>query len=301
MKLLVNIGEMNSFQLKKIQALGESSHLEIVYDDQVACDLILSTKWQDHYNHPHLKALFVPFTGLNRFPVESLKAQGVQVINTHAKASLVAERALALCLTMMGKVMTYHNALKEEGRWLTRENWGKELWYSLQNKRVGIIGMGHIGQAISSYLKAFNCQILNLERDKPKALGDWYLSLEDLLETSEVLFIACELNPSTKDLINKQNMHLLKNTWLINIGRGGIIEEEALYLSLKTYLLGAAIDVWYNYPKDGTCSPSNYPIHTLDNLVYSPHASCHALEFRDAYYDDIIEKIKIFERTYVGE
>lgn len=295
MKLLVSIGKINHFQEKGIEKLKEKLDIEISYDQNEPCDMILTTSWHETFDHKNLKALFVPYTGLNRFPVKELEKRGVRVINTHAKAKLVAERALSLCLTLMGKVMIYHQAMKE-GRWMTREGWGQELWYSLQNKRVAIIGMGHIGREIINFLKPYNCEILNLERDRSKDLAAGYYDLNNLLIHADVVFLACELNDETRYLINKSNIHLLKDSFLINISRGDVIEEEALYMGVKDYLLGAGIDVWYQYPKDGMVMPSKYPIHTFENIVMSPHASCHAKAFRDAYYEDIVLKIENYVR-----
>lgn len=80
-----------------------------------------------------LHTLFVPYTGLNRFSLAALKDRGVTVINSHGKAEVVAERALALALSVMGRIVEMHVAMQQEGVWLTRKRWGEEYWRSMYN------------------------------------------------------------------------------------------------------------------------------------------------------------------------
>lgn len=304
MRLLIDIGEENSFHYPLLEEMCERNDLEIVYDINIQCEYIITTRWRSNYNQMKLKAVFVPYTGLNRFPVKELKSKGIDIINTHAKAHLVAERALALTLTLLGKVMVYHNALKNEGRWLTRENWGNEFWYSLRNKRCAIIGMGAIGKELVNLLRPFNCKIINLSRDIKKELGDeFYETFEELVAHSDIIFFSCALTSETKYLVNMNNYTQFKNKFIVNISRGDVIEEEALYQMLKeNIILGAAVDVWYQYPRNIATYPSKYDIHLLDNIVMSPHASCHATEFKDAYYIDITDKLEAYiRRGYVRE
>jgi phosphoglycerate dehydrogenase-like enzyme len=271
--------------------------VEEVCTDLTDVDLLLATRLDKQVLHTadKLKALFIPFTGMNKFPLDELKERNVSIINTHGKAPIVAERALALTLSLMGKIVTYHESLRDEGRWLTREFWGTEFWNSLYHKKVGIIGMGNIGQAIIKLLNPFDVEIINLSRDVNKNLADKYVDeLDDLLKECDLLYITCELNAETTGLINSDNIHLLKGKFLINIARGQVVDEKVLYQALKDNVLaGAGLDVWYQYPVNNTKTfPSIYPIHTLSNVVLSPHASCHAEEAKHDYYIDIFNKIE---------
>lgn len=297
MELFVSIGEQNSYQKNSLATLTSSGNITLVDEVTNQTEIILATRWQDAYFHDNLKAVFIPYTGLNRFPVEALREKGVEVINTHAKAKLVAERAFALSLTVMGKVVSYHHKLKQENLWTTRYEWGQEFWYSLQNKRCGIVGMGHIGQALSTYLKPFKCQIITLDRGHLKEDGVEYVeSFEELVESSEVIFFTCALNDQTHHLINMDNLELFKNKFIINVSRGEVIEEEALYKGLEHHIfLGAGIDVWYQYPDNGIGAPSKYT-YDFENIVMSPHASCHAVEFKNSYYEDIFHKIEHYSK-----
>lgn len=297
MRLYIDIGQGNHFQLERFQQV-KSDKIEIV-DDPLKAELLLVTSWSDDYTGEY-KAVFVPYTGLNRFPLEALKSKGVKVINTHAKAKLVAERAFTLCLSVLGKILPYHQALNEEGRWLTREKWGHEFWRSLNHLNVGIVGMGHIGQHLLHYLAPFHCNIINLNRDLNKDLADKYVAgIEELLQESDVIFLACALNDQTIGIINKNHLDLLENKVIINVARGPVLDEETLYLGLKNGLLyGAGIDVWYQYPKPDPIQPSKYDLTKFSNLIMSPHASCHADNFKNDYYDDIFMQINNFEKGF---
>ena len=101
--------------------------------------------------------------------------------------------------------------------------------------------------------------------------------LRRLLPRSHVLIITAPLTPETKGLIGEEELALLpRGALLVNVGRGAIVDEEALYLALKGRQLAAAgLDVWYNYPRDEAAQtdtpPSRFPFHELDNVVMSPH------------------------------
>jgi phosphoglycerate dehydrogenase-like enzyme len=300
MRLKVDIGFTNDYIKNRIKILEFKFPVQVVDQTHVGLEgvdylLAPSLSKENLECASDLKAVFVPFTGTNRFPKDDLSLRGISLYNSHAKAHIVAERALALTLAVMGKINAYDRALRDQGRWLTREAWGQELWHSLYNKKCAIIGMGAIGQKLVPLLKAFNCRILNLERDKVKELGDiYYDDLNVLLAEADLVYLACSLTDETTHLINQDNLHLLQDTFLINIARGPVVEEEALYKGLgQGILLGAGIDVWYQYPKEGNNQqPSSYDLGAFNHLVMSPHASCHTHEDQHAYYEDIFNQIE---------
>lgn len=293
MKLFTDIKSPSRYQEDRLNRL-KGLDIEIIDEITDDVDLILVSRWQDAYWTKNLKAVFVPYTGYNMFPVSQLTQAQIPIFNTHAKSAIVAERAFAMTLSLLGKLRPYHQALLR-GQWSTRENWGDEYWYSLHGKSCGIIGMGHIGRHLRDYLKPFGCTIVNLKRDREKKLGDYYSdTVEELIMLSDIIYITCPLTEATRNLINMDNIVLLKDKWLINVARGGIVSEEALYHGLSEGILrGAGIDVWYQYPKEGPTTPSQYDM-TFDHLVMSPHAASHALEYKDAYDEDIFNQLEAF-------
>ncbi len=244
-----------------------------------------------------LKILFIPFTGTNAFPLQLLKKKGVTISNTHGNAAETAERGIALTLALLGRIVFFHNEL-QQGRWHRSHN-ADDLWESLYHKKCGIMGAGHIGRKIAGHLRPFNCEVIGLKRTMPEKLPENFDAItthaEELIDRSEVIFVSLPLTSSTKGMINATLLDKMQDKYLINIGRGELIEEEALYDALSNgTLAGAALDVWYQYPKkgEGEVYPSQYPFHELHNLVMSPHKASHTSSAVKGNVDAAIENIK---------
>lgn len=159
--------------------------------------------------------------------------------------------------------------------------------------------MGAIGSSLIRLLRPFGVSIVGLERDRHKEMADVYVpELRGLAEACDVLFVCVPLSEHTSGSIDRGVLALMRDKFVINIARGEVIQEDALYWALKEGgLAGAGIDVWYQYPEIGSYEPmfpSRYPVHELKNLVMSPHAALHAIEFRDGYYEDTFNQIEYF-------
>ncbi len=151
----------------------------------------------------------------------------------------------------------------------------------LYGKTVGIIGAGHIGSAIAERAQAFGMKTYAITRtakphpafDRVAAAGD----LDALLPECDFIVVACPLTEATRGLLDRRRLALCKTSAvIINLARGHVIEEEALYQALKNRSIGGAvIDVWYTYPgpEDERPRPSTYPFHELDNIIMTPHCS----------------------------
>jgi lactate dehydrogenase-like 2-hydroxyacid dehydrogenase len=249
----------------------------------------------------NLKIVFVPFTGLNTFPLELLKERGIIISNTHANYNIVAEKAAALALALLGRVVEYDSDLRK-GIWnlsLQREN----MWTSLQNKTCGILGTGKIGSCIAKFTKAFNCLNIGFKKNiniLPEHIDEVSYNLEYVIDKSNIIFITLPLTKDTYHIIDEKVLAKMKNKYLINVGRGDLIVEEALYNALTNgTLAGAGLDVWYNYPgrSNNPVIPSNYPVHNLKNVVLSPHKASHTPEAIQAMIDDTIENIRTYLKT----
>lgn len=153
----------------------------------------------------------------------------------------------------------------------------------LFGKTIGLIGFGHIGAAIAERARAFGMRVMTATRTPAKttAAADWAAGMErlgELLGTADFVIVCCPLTAETRGLLGAAELALLKPTAvLINIARGEIIDEQALYATLRDRrIAGAVIDVWYRYPKADAprMAPSRFPFHELDNVIMTPHASC---------------------------
>lgn len=226
-----------------------------------------------------LKAVFVPFTGLNHLPIELLKTRKVRAFNVHGNAESVAERALAMTLAFYGRLVEFHNDLRVEqwhGFWVGKG--AEDEWSSIFRRKAAIFGTGAIGIALARLLKAFDCEVVGYRRRSEAALPANFDRIETdfrrAVEGAELLFVALPLTPKTRGLFSKEVLLAAKGKFLVNVGRGDIVDEEGLWLSLSRGILkGAAVDTWYSYPQGGSTrgSPSRFPVHTLPNVILSPH------------------------------
>ena len=151
----------------------------------------------------------------------------------------------------------------------------------LTGKTLGILGYGHIGQALARRARAFDMNILAIRRDLSAAhdgLADLGgpERLDEVLRRADYLAIALSLNEATRGLIGARELALMKaSAYLINVARAEIVDGDALYHALADgRLAGAALDVWYRYPQDDRPTlPADQPFHELPNVLMTPHVS----------------------------
>ncbi len=270
-------------------------------------DLIIAGSLPDKaiYLEPTLlKAIFQPFTGINHLPVEALAARKVRVFNVHTNAFDVAEKALAMTLAFYGRIIEFHNDLSRSiwhGYWVHAG--AEDNWDSLRGRKCAILGSGAIGVELAKLLKAFSCPVVGWRRraDAPKPEGFDSVSgdLDEVLGAGEVIFVALPATPLTQGILTKDRLMSMKGKLLVNVGRGPIVDEEGLYLSLKEGILaGAAIDTWYEYPKSGKVgAPSRFPIHTLPNVILSPHTGGATNQASARAVDVTIENLRTYLTT----
>ena len=244
-----------------------------------------------------LKAVIVPFTGLNNFPVDVLERRNILIFNTHANAPFVAEHAFSLALALLGRIPEFHDDLKK-GIW-SRSHESEDLWTTIRGKTIGIAGLGHIGLNIAKYAKAFDCKVLGLKRNTEKKkienVDELTGDIKYFAETSDIIFAALPLSDTTKNMFDWNILKEMKGKYLVNVGRGDTVNEEALYRALKEGILaGAALDVWYKYPGKNPepVYPANLPFWELPNVLFSPHKSSHTPEAVNAMIDDTVNNIR---------
>jgi len=210
--------------------------------------------------------------GVNLIDLAAAKAHGVIVCNTPGvNSEAVAEMGLALALAVTRRVAEFDRRIRS-GEVVKRvQSLGIELW----EKTVGVIGMGNIGTRIArKYHAAFNAKLLAYDPCIPD--GRWpdipherVSSLDALLPRVDVLTIHTPLTTETRHLIGRRELALMKETAvLVNVSRGEIVDEEALYDALKSgHLFGAGLDVFKKEPPT-----TDNPLVSLPNVVATPHA-----------------------------
>lgn len=254
---------------------------------------------------PELKMIIVPYTGLNGLDLVALKKAGIRALKTSAHGIFVAERALALTLALRGKLVEVHNNLVK-GSWSERFEDYSNAWHSIYNKKIAIYGYGTIGQEIGRLLAPFGVEIGVLSyKNRDSGQDKTFDSLADLCEWCDGLIVAAPLTKTTKNSVNDAVLGKLTGKFIINVGRGKIIDEEALYNHLEDKrLAGFASDVWYNYPtKDRSeCHPSHYPLHEFDHVVMTPHNAGFEVSADHVRYEDVLKQILAYiEEVNVNE
>ena len=209
--------------------------------------------------------------GLDALDLEAIREKKIPLyVNMGINAESVAEYTLLLMLSCLRKLPTINNNTKN-GVWKKQEQGVQTR--ELRGRTVGIIGMGNIAQTLVCLLKPFNVNILyydlcQKQKDYEIANNMQYVSIDELLENSDIVTIHCSLNEQTKCLINSKTIQLMKdNTILINTARGGIVDIDALAEALKSRKLAyAALDVHSEEPIG-----DDYPLKEIENVILTPH------------------------------
>lgn len=230
-----------------------------------------------------LRLVQVPGAGLDRIDRGALRP-GVHLANAYGHEAGIAEYIIGSMIALMrgfGRLDARLRADQWESQWAVGTP-SPPLWPELSGKTLGILGFGHIGQALADRARAFDMRVCAIRRQRQEMLPDgvsFIGALEDLdrvLGQSDFVAITMPLSPETRGLIDERRLRLLRpSAYVINVARAEIVDEAALYHALASgSLAGAALDVWYRYPTTpGAAPPANYPFRELTNVIMTPHVS----------------------------
>jgi len=226
---------------------------------------------------PQLHSVVVPFAGLvPSARTVLLTRPDLKVYNLHHNAAATAEKAIELMLAVAKKTVANDTLMR-------KENWSPRFEASeavqLEGKTALVIGYGEIGTRVARACAGLGMDVVAVKRTVTRPSdGDVALynfkALPALWPTANVVLICAPLTPETDNLVDRTALASLQpGSIIVNVGRGKIIEEEALYEALRCgHLHGAGLDVWWMYPRDGEKSePSRFPFKDLNNVVMSPH------------------------------
>ena len=227
---------------------------------------------------PRLRGVVIHGTGTDLVPLPAATAHGVAVANLPGiNAQSVAEYCAMAMLMLARKINLIVDSLKETS-WDQARALGAEA-REIAGMTLGIVGVGQIGTRLARICHhGFNMRVLGHQRRLEALPAEARpASLEDLVAESDYIVIACPLTPQTRHLFNAQRIAAMKPTaWLINIGRGAVIQEEALIQSLKEKrIAGAMLDVYEHY----RLAPG-HPLFSLDNVILTPHLAAVTKESR---------------------
>ena len=233
---------------------------------------------------PNLKLFQIPWTGFDFTAPEKIPT-GVPVANTFEHETAIAEYIL------LG-MLEWEIGLRHLDASFRAEGWGgygpgiAPIHGEIRGKTLGIVGYGHIGYETAMRANAFGMRCIGVRRSAqpcPDQL-DWLGQTErlgDLLAESDYVLIACDMNDETIGMIGPERLSQMKRSGvIINVARGKIIDEDALFDALSNRRIGGAIlDTWYNYGAETW--PCNKPFQDLDNVILSAHRSAVTEEMHD--------------------
>jgi len=231
-------------------------------------------------NAPRLKIIANCAVGFDNIQVDYARKRGILVTNTPGVLTeTTADLTWALILATARKIPQSDRFTKKK----RFKGWELDLFLGkeVSGKRLGIIGMGRIGQAVALRAQAFRMKVVyfdprRLSPEEEKTSNTAFLPLDDLLASSDIVSIHASLNPGTFHLLSAEKLRLMKKgAILINVARGPIVDEEALAEALaKRELWGAGLDVYEKEPE------VNAKLLRLDNVILLPHIGSGTYETR---------------------
>jgi phosphoglycerate dehydrogenase-like enzyme len=279
--------------VSKAQILVVSAELVYSKDPTLVKNLITAGK--------QLRLIQVPFSGMEWLKKEWLPV-GCIVCNTNQHSEPIAEYVMLGILEFAINMRHMDRELRQ-GRWTYGGSIVRGLKHSeIQHKTIGFIGFGHIAKRVTELATPFGMEFIAITRNpKVDARLRWWKDsshLEALLMESDYVLITAPLSESTRDLINESTLKKMKPTGvIINVARGPIINEAAIYKSLKNHEIGGALlDVWYQYASTDNLEmqPSVLPFHDLDNVIMTPHTASWTDQLDQRRINSVVKNIQNF-------
>jgi len=252
---------------------------------------------------PDLKLICVAATGVNNVDMNYAKQNGIDVRNVNGYSTdSVAQLTFTMLLYLVNKPSYYDNYVKSGA--YSRSNsftHHKESFWELKGKRMGIIGLGTIGRQVARIAESFGMEVVFYSTSgRNNHISYKRFELDDLLKSSDVVTIHAPLNNRTRNLITYEKIKLMRPcAILLNLGRGGIINEWDLARALNENLIGAAgIDVLEHEPIE----PGNplLRIYNKEKILITPHMAWASRESRELLVEKLVRNIEMFSRDLRG-
>lgn len=242
-----------------------------------------------------IKYVGVLATGFDVVDVTAAKKYGIPVCNVPGYATdAVAEMVFALLLELCRHTGAHAEAVKD-GEWTASPDFcfWKHPMSELGGRTIGIVGLGRTGQKTAAIAQAFGMKVLAVSgsRPLPESNSLRYVTTDELLESSDVISLHCPLTEATKNLINRDTISRMKTgVMLINIARGGLIDEQALADALNSgKVAGAAVDVVSAEP-----IKADNPLLAAKNIIITPHIAWAARASRERLMEQTAKNVAAF-------
>lgn len=248
-----------------IRLLAPGSHDETIEAIRSGGSALVTFDWDDAFLARHLTWVQAISAGIDQFPLQDLAASGVVLTSARGvHTPAVAEHALALLLAVVRRIGP---AVRRSDR----HEWKMEMGTEVRGLTITILGMGSIGGEIARLLQPFDVTVIGIRKQpEPTEYADEVLATEDLLaacQRSDVLICALPETEETIGIVGRDELEAVGRGWVVNVGRGSSIDEDALLDALTNGVLrGAAIDVTATEPL-----PSDSPLWDVEDVVITPH------------------------------
>ena len=281
-----------SISFNQIDHLTQSEFESDVENQQIIILNDLCITPQVLSNNPKLQLVALCSTGYDKQPIQLLQSKGIHLCNVREYAShSLAEHAFMLMINLIRNFSGYDEAVKS-GKWSKCDNFCylETPIYELYQKTLVIIGSGTSGKALANKAKAFGINVIFSERKNAIHCREGYVPFLQAIQLADIISLHCELNGDTYHLIDEETLLMLqKHALLINIARGGLVDENAVIHALLTGDLGGyAADVLTQEPP-----AINHPMITtrLPNLLITPHVAWASQEAQHRLVIEIEENI----------
>jgi phosphoglycerate dehydrogenase-like enzyme len=265
----------------EVEILADPQQLARSPEAAADADILVTNHWRaDYPPAPRVKLVQSVATGIELINLAALP-RGAAVCNAFGHETAIAEYVLMVMLVWSHRFREIEGEFRAVSSW--RPSWVQSgtPHDELLGNTVGIIGLGRVGQEVARRAVAFGCRVIAANRSARQAAGiDRVFPLSELdrmLPECDHVVLSTALGPETEGLIDARRLALMKpSAFLVNIARGAVIDEDAIYAVLRDRTIaGAALDVWWRYPdaSEPERRPSRHPFHSLPNIIMTPHCS----------------------------
>lgn len=289
--------------LSGFEELGEVTIFQTTSPEQVQeritnCDVIITNKvviTDTHMSYtPSLKLICVAATGTNNVDLESAKIHNIQVKNVAGYSTdSVIQHTFSMLFYLIGHSRYYDDYVKE-GSYSKSQIFTdvSKPFFEIKGKKWGIIGLGSIGRGVANIAETFGAEIFYYSTSGRNRTDDYQrINLDELLKTCDIISIHAPLNESTNNLLDYDKLSICREgTVILNLGRGGIINEEAVAKIVDEKNIYFGLDVLTQEPMR-----ENHPLLSVknkENLYITPHIAWTSIEAREKLIASTIENIQ---------
>jgi phosphoglycerate dehydrogenase-like enzyme len=281
--------------------LADPQQLSASPEVAAEADILVSNHWRADYPlAPKLRLVQSVATGVELFDLSALP-KGALVCNAFGHETAIAEYIVMVWLALNHRLFEISGEFRERGSWRTSWVESGAPHGEVRGSTLGIVGYGRVGREVARRAAPFGVRILAANRTPREAEPGVerifpLAELDRMLPLCDTVALCTALGPETTGLIDAQRLALMKPTaFLINIARGQVIDEDAVYAALRDRTIGgAALDVWWQYPNaaEPLRRGSRHPFHELPNVIVTPHNSGWTQGMVRRRWDEIADNIR---------